>query len=260
MPERILNLLLTHQAPAQVRVMLDWWQRRIGVAPDDLLVAYGGPREHFESIAHPHKVMVDDPRLRTRDHQRERQSYHGVWQIAAKWLEANPTPGHTHVYFSEFDQIPLVADLNRRLLDALARERADVLALRLARIDGSSHPHYLYHAVDPAFHEFWRGFSRRADPRVILTMMGTGSFWTREAFVAAAMVPKPLSIYLELFLPTAAHHLGYRVRPFPDAEARAYIYHLGKRDLELPAAEAAGAWTIHPVKTLWDRAPGVSPS
>lgn len=252
MPERVLNLLLTHQGAAQVAAMLDWWQHRIGVAPGDLLIAYGGPRESFERITHPYKVISDDPRLRTRDHQRERQSYHGVMQAAAAWLEAHPAQGYTHVYFAEFDHIPLVADLTRRQLDALARERADVLALRLLRIDGSSHPHYLSHAADPAFRALWSGFSRRADQGTVLSMLGTGSFWTREAFVATAAAPETVPVYLELFLPTAAHHLGYRVRPYPDAAARACVSDVALAGNDLTTAEALGAWTIHPVKTLWD--------
>jgi hypothetical protein len=252
---RVLNLLLTHQAPAPAAAMLHWWTTRGGSAADDLLVVYGGTRESFEGLDHPQKVFVDDARLRTRDHQRQRQSYHAVCRAAAAWLEENAAAGHTHVYLAEFDHVPLVADLNRRQLEALTREGADVLGLRCLRIDGTSHPHYLYHAADPAFHEFWRGLSCRADPAVVLTMFGTGSFWTRAAFVATAEAAEPVPIYLELFLPTAAHHLGYRVRPYPDAAAHAFVDHVGDYRARIPEAEAAGAWTIHPVKTLWDEVP-----
>jgi hypothetical protein len=248
---RVLNLLLTHQAPAQVSAMLYWWKMRGGSAVDDLLVGYGGTRESFERLEHPQKVFIDDARLRTRDHQRQRQSYHAVFRAAAGWLQGNTGAGYTHVYFAEFDHVPLVADLNRRQIAALTRERADVLGLSCLRIDRTSHPHYLYHAADPTFHEFWRGLSCRADPAVVLTILGTGSFWTREAFIATAEAPEPVPIYLELFLPTAAHHLGYRVRPYPDADAQSFISNLGDFRARIPEAEAAGAWGIHPVKTLW---------
>jgi hypothetical protein len=248
---RVLNLLLSHQAPEKAAAMLQWWQTRGGSASGDLLVVCGGTPESFQRLDHPQKVFADDPRLRTRDHQRQRQSYHAVFRAAAGWLQENAGAGHTHVYFAEFDHVPLVADLNRRQVAALTREGADVLALRCLRVDGSSYPHYLYHAADPAFHEFWRRLSCRADPDVVLTMLGTGSFWTREAFMATAEAPEPVPIYLELFLPTAAHHLGYRVRPYPDADARAFIDHVGEYRAQIPDAEAAGAWSIHPVKTLW---------
>ena len=249
---RVLNLLLTHQAPAQVSAMLHWWKARGVSAVDNLLVVHGGARESFEQVDHPQKVSVDDARLRTKDHQRQRQSCHTVLRAAAGWLEENSAAGHTHVYFAEFDHIPLVADLNLRQVAALTREGADVLAVRCLRIDGTSSPHYLYHAADPAFHAFWRELSCRADKKTVLTMLGTGSFWTREAFIATAKAPEPVPIYVELFLPTAAHHLGYRVRPYPDEAARAFVDHAGNYRPRIPEAEAAGAWTIHPVKTLWN--------
>ena len=233
--------------------MLDWWEARAKIKPEALLVAYGGSAADFEAIAHHQKVFVDDARLRTSDHTRERQSYHGLFRVAANWLDLSPGVACTHIYFAEFDHVPLVPDLNQRQLDALVRESADVLGLCLERIDGSNNPHYLHHAADPAFRQFWKDLTCREDSQIVLNMLGTGSFWTREAFIATANAPEPLPIYLELFLPTTAHHLGYRVRPYPDLCARAHVSPIGDAGEDLAQAEATGAWTIHPVKTLWNR-------
>ena len=82
-------------------------------------------------------------------------------------------------------------------------------------------------------------------------MLGTGSVWTREAFLAVAAVPEPFPIYLELWLPTVAHHLGFRVRPFQGEAATGHVRNLGVFSVrETERARRAGAWTAHPVKRL----------
>ena len=79
-------------------------------------------------------------------------------------------------------------------------------------------------------------------------MLGTGSFWTREAFDAVAAEKEPFPMYLEIFLPTLAHHLGYRVRAL--AGGGHWVRHLGDLRSRIGEARLAGAWTIHPVKSL----------
>lgn len=248
-PDRLLHVLLTHQAPAAVAAMQSWWQDEGGVALADQLLVHGGAREDFDGIAHQAKIFRgEDERLRTRDHQRDKQGYGGVFAAVAEWLEREP--GFTHVHLAEYDQLPLRRDLGALLLQAMAGEQADVLGFRLLRVDGTSHPHYLYHAADPRFLPHFASGSRRAEKGVVLSMFGSGSLWTRSAFVAVAGTPEPFPIYLELALPSTAHHLGFRVRPFPP-EAERWIENLGDRAAEIPAAIAAGGWSIHPVKTKW---------
>ena len=202
---RVLNLLLTHQAPDAVARMLNWWR---GHCPaDDVLVVYNGAPETFAQIAHPQKVRVDDPRLSTRDHQRERQSYGAVWREASRWL-AEHGGDFTHVHFAEYDHLPLVEGFNALQLARLEAERADVLGFQLARVDGTNQPHYLYHLPQPGFLEHWARISVRREPGAVLSMFGSGSFWTRAAFDAVAGVVEPVPIYLEISIPSTAHHLG----------------------------------------------------
>ena len=80
-------------------------------------------------------------------------------------------------------------------------------------------------------------------------MFGSGSFWTREAFLAVAAFDEPFPIYMELYLPTLAHHLGFRVRDFTDQNrfVRALENEIGSID----EARKEGAWTLHPVKRMW---------
>ena len=251
----VLNVILTHQKPAVVERIVAWWRSNVRVDPENLLVAHGGSSVDFERVTHTEKVFVDHEQLHTTDHQREAQSYSGVFRLVAEWLNNDRARSRfTHVYFAEYDHLPLIGDLNERQLAALECEKADVLGLRVAQVEETSHPHFLYHADDPQFLDFWQNLGRRNSREargVILTMFGTGSFWTRAAFEAVAAVAEPFPIYLELFLPTAAHHLGYRVRPYPDPAARAWIHHLGDFSDHIEEARAAGAWTLHPVKNFW---------
>ncbi|HEY5892829.1 MAG TPA: hypothetical protein VIT91_06315 [Chthoniobacterales bacterium] len=242
---RVLNLLLSHQDPARISRMLAYWRGTLGM--DDVLLAFGGPRDVFGQLHDGSCVFAGDPRMRTTDHQREKQSYVAVFREASHWMRGQD---FTHVYFAEYDHIPLVDDLNERQLARLESERADVLGHRVMRINGTSFPHYLYHASDPDFHRLWRRITCRPDPRIILSMFGSGSFWTREAFDAVACFEETVPIYLEVYLPTLAHHLGFRVRDF--GEQNRYIGHLGNFAGKIGAARRDGAWTIHPVKTAWE--------
>lgn len=240
----MLNVLLTHQTPAEVAAMVAGWEAAMPGA--ELFVAYGGPTECFAEIAHTHKALIGDARLRTRDHQRERQSYCGVYSAVAEWLRGR---AFTHVHLAEYDHIPLVPDLNARQVDILAREGADVMGFRVRRVDGTNYPNYLYHAADPRFARLWQELSRRSDHEVVMRMFGTGCVWTRAAFEAVAARPEPFPIYLELYLPTLAHHLGYRVRDW--GEQNRFVHHLGDFTSKVEQARREGGWSLHPVKQLW---------
>ena len=241
---KVLTLLLSHQPERELRPVLILWQQLAG--DDSILLAYGGTEAAFGGIAWPHKMFIADPRLRTRDHQRERQSCTAVLHAAHQWL--NRHAEFDFVYFTEFDHLPLVIDLYERMTARLRDERADVLAFHLQRIDGTSHPHYLYHAADPAFHKFLSEVTRRSDPAVVLSMLGTGSFWTREAFQAVGARAEPFPMYSEVYVPTLAHHLGFRLRDF--AEQGEFVRATGEFGGEISAARERGAWTLHPVKNL----------
>jgi hypothetical protein len=243
---RILNVILTHQAPGCVAAMLGWWRQFIDSA--NVLIAAGGKREDFDRIAHAEKIFIEDPRLHTVDHQREFQSYTGVFRDIAGWMKGRD---YTHISFCEYDHLPLIADFNARQLARLTAESADVIGCQVRRVDGTNHPHYLYHHSNPEFHRFWEKVTRRPDPEVVLSMFGSGSFWTREAFDAVASSTEPFRIYLEIYLPTLAHHLGFRVRDLPDQNPFVQVF----RDLEpeMDEARAAGAWAVHPVKNRWAR-------
>jgi hypothetical protein len=241
---RVLNLILSHQTRGEVEWLLKWWSHCSPL--ENILLAYGGARENFNSLPDVQRVFIDDPRLRVAHKQRDKQSYGGVWRAAAAWLAQHPQADFTHVYFAECDQLPLIPDLANRLIGRLTQEGADVLGHGVHRIDGTSNSYYLYHIHDPCFEAFWRRISVRSDKQVVFWMMGTGSFWTRRAFLAVASQHEEIKAYVEVYLPTLAHHLGFRVRDFRDQHGCVSGDPL--RGLSVESARRKGCWTMHPIK------------
>ena len=244
----VLNLILTHQSAPAIARMLEHWNKC--VRSENILIAYGGPRSEFEKIEYPQKFFVDEPRLRTRDHQRELQSYTGLFHGAAEFLREQ---GGTfrYVHFAEYDHVPLVNDLNERQQKRLEAEAADVLGFHLHRIDGTSSAHFFYHVGNAEFAPFWEKISRRSESGVILSMFGTGSFWTEEAFSAVASLQETFPIYTEIYLPTLAHHLGFRLRDFADQNR--FVRASPSEISSIEQALKEGAWTLHPLKDRWSK-------
>jgi hypothetical protein len=240
-----LNVVLSHQSPSEVDRLAAYWESLVG--DGKVLIAYGGPRESFNKIQFNTKIFIDDPSLRTLDHQREGQSYTAVFKEASRWLK-NRADQSDFVTLFEFDHVPLLPDLNVRQVERMRIEQADVVAYHLARVDETSHPHYLYYATNREFAEFFGDLSVRSDRNVVLSMFGTGSCWKREVFDAVAEFNEPFPVYFELYLPTLAHHLGFRLRDYGDQDA--FVSNLGDRGAELESARDRGAWTLHPVKNL----------
>jgi hypothetical protein len=243
----VLNLVLSHQPAAAVGKMLAHWGRC--VPTESVLLAYGGTRGEFDAVLHEQKVFVDDPGLRTRDHQREFQSYTRLFIATAEFLKTRGDQ-FQFVHFAEYDHLPLVSDLNERQIQQLRAEDADLLGFHLHRVDDTNNPHFLYHVADGKFMSYWGRITQRSEPEVVLSMFGSGSFWTREAFCAVGAVKEPFPIYMELYLPTLAHHLGFRVRDF--GEQNRFVRALENEIGGVDQARKQGAWTLHPLKRLWD--------
>jgi hypothetical protein len=225
--------------------MLDYWLREVPTT--DLWLAYGGGRVRFDSISFPNKSFIQNGNLRTKDHQREKQSYSPIFKAIAKAISSQP---YDFIWFMEYDHIPLTAAAPQLFREDLERQGADVLGLHLNRIDRTISPHYLYHLSDINFLTFWQKHSVRRDTTTILSMFGSGSFWKREAFDAVAAIPEETPVYLEIFFPTLAHHLGFRVREA--TEQNRFVTARPVKNRTIQMARGAKAWTFHPHKTMWD--------
>jgi hypothetical protein len=241
--KRVMNLVLTHEAGARFNMLRERWKSVC--ADENLWIAFGGSREQFDLLDYPRKVFIDDPRLRRRDNQREKQCYAGIFRAMAEIVEQEAPD---FIYLCEYDQLPLISDLNQRQVEELEAEGADVMGHWLYRINGTGHYHELYHEADPEFLPFWKSLSLREDPKLILSMFGSGSLWTREAFLAIARQVQSIECYLEIYLPTLAHHLGFRVRRW--REDRHLISNLPSLSVTEDVALKRGCWTVHPVKEL----------
>jgi hypothetical protein len=238
---KVLNLIITHRGWAHVKELLGRWS---GCSlEENLWLVFGGNKVDFDHIDYPRKVFIDDPELRTRDHQREKQSYAGLLRACAPIVERE---GADYVYLCEYDHLPAVPDLSVRQIRALREEGADVMAHCLIRTDGTNWVIALAHESDPQFHPFWKSVSVREDSSVILWMFGSGSFWTREAFLAVALKRLDIACYFEIHLPTMAHHLGFRVRNWNPCDH--LLTNLPKKGVTLEVAMSQGCWTVHPVK------------
>jgi hypothetical protein len=242
---RVLNVILSHQSRLELGRLVEWWSHCAPI--EDLLVAYGGTPEEFELLAGISSVFVSDPRLRL-NKVRAKQSYCGVWRAVAEWLAEQQNDSFTHVHFAEFDHLPVFPDLAARLVDRLEQEQADVLGHGLRRVDGTGHIQYLHHLSDPEFLKFWRGISVRPDKETVFHMLITGSFWRRKAFMDVAAQKEEISAYLEIYLPTLAHHLGFRVRGFGDQTKCVSTMLIPALSVE--KAREAGCWTVHPIKIV----------
>lgn len=223
--------------------MCQTWQ---DLNPDALVqVAYGGPEETFAALTWPHRTFISDPRLRTRDHQRERQSYRGIMQEVVSALGGS---GIDRVLMAECDVVPLRPGLTAYLEGREREKQAQVLGSRLRQVDGTNHPHFLAHASHPCFNE-WLGNSVRKEREVVLMVLGCLTWWTWEAFAATAAAPEPMPVYLELAMPTTAHLLGFRVREI--SEFNDDLQPLGEISSRLSGLKAAGKWVAHPCKEYW---------
>ncbi|MFM8764086.1 MAG: hypothetical protein ACKOEZ_04525, partial [Spartobacteria bacterium] len=116
----------------------------------------------------------------------------------------------------------------------LAQEKADILAYHLGRVDASTNPHWLSTVTETY-----------GQP-VALSMLGTGHFWTRQAWEAVSADAVLANWYLELDIPTTAHRLGFRLREIP-SQGR-FVQNLVSNRPSPFEAQKCGAWTLHPVK------------
>ena len=240
---KVLCLVVTHLAGEEFTRLMDWWKPFC--PEEDLWIVFGGKEEEFKTLNHPNKVFVDDTKLRTRDHQREKQSYCGILKATATIIEQeNPE----YVYLCEYDHLPVQSDFLANQITEMRSERADVMVHYLDRIDQTQSPFGLFHDADPEFASLWKDVSLRDNSSVVFWMFGSGSLWTREAFLAVSVQQPQIECYFEVYLPTMAHHLGFRVRPWRGENH--LVTNLTSPEITLEAAQKKGSWTVHPVKEL----------
>jgi len=242
--DSILWVVIVHQSPDVVESLLGYWES-LGYSRERMLFVHAGNKADFEALNISNKVFVEDREIRTVYHPSERQSYHGVFREVTAWMKGRDFDA---VALVEYDHLPLVPDWGEKLCAFMEKERADVLCHHLTRVDDTNASHYLYHLQDEGFRGLWKKLSRREEKGVFLNAIMTGSLWKRDVFDAVAAHPEPVPVYLELYLPSLAHHLGYRVRGYGKQDD--FVQVLPMEDPFSHRWIREGAWSLHQVKSL----------
>lgn len=246
-PPVVCHVVICHLPPAETERIFRKWS--VIESGGIILIAYGGTEANFRKLPESvDAVYVPDESLRTIDHTRERQEYAGVFRAAAGWLAAKDV-AFTHAHIVEFDAVPVISNPGIRLVEALQAEHADVAGFGLVDLTGTIHPHNRHELAEPEFLEFLETLTKRELRRRIFTMLGCSTIWTRECFEEVAALSTPRA-YLEIAMPTIAHHLGFRVRPMPGMQDR-FITFEGDLTSRMEDFQRQGAWIVHPCKAYW---------
>ena len=246
-PDRLLWAILVHQSPAEVTGLLRYWEK-LGYSQDRILFVHAGKRDDFEALSALNKVFVEDREIRTTFHPMEKQSYGGALREIAGWLTTERGSRFEAVALVEYDHLPLIPDWGTRLCAGLEEEQADLLCHHLVRVDGTNASHYLYHLSDARFEDLWKGFSLREEKKLFLNAIMTGSVWRRVTLEAVAARKESFPVYLELYLPSLAHHLGFRVRGHGEQDR--FVQVVPMAEPFSPKWRESGAWSLHQVKSV----------
>jgi hypothetical protein len=242
----LLTALLTHLDRARVEGQLGFLRR---VAPRSRFVAvHGGKRADFEGLPAEDAVFVDDPSLRGPHFDKSLNDT--LRAIHARWVRDDPDVDL--VYLAEYDHLILRADFEDALRAVAARTGAGLVAKNATRRNDTNWSHFLKVRHDERLNDYIASITTRDDPLVRWGCLGTGLLLTRAALEAFCALEDPPPYYVEMFVPTAIHHLGFRVVDM-DAVSDLYadVRWLPEFDVhEALAAKRAGRHFVHPFKRL----------
>ena len=201
----LLVVVLTHLEPRAVEAHLQYLE---GLAPGtEVVLCHGGARADFEAVQHEPKFFVEEPSLRGKP--LTFQSYNELLStVQREVMSRGDWPG---LVFLEFDHLPLRADWAERALNAFTRSGADFLGIDCSSRNDTNWYHYLRLRDDAGLRQFLHRISVRENPDLLFGCLGTGFMIGRRALAAFAELPHYEPSYIELYLPTVLHHLGFRV-------------------------------------------------
>ena len=183
---RVLNLLVTHQSPGGNRADARVVARPLSAGRTRWSSSTVSETGLPAKIAHPHKdprrgPASANPAALSANARATRRSC----REASRWLAG--TGFHPRPLSRSTTRSRSCRGSTRSRSPGWRRNSADVLTFELARVDGTNQPHYLYHAGLPGFRGVVAAGSACGETRAtVLSMFGSGSFWTRAAFDAVA--------------------------------------------------------------------------
>jgi len=202
----MVTAVITHLDPEQVHEGAALLHT---VAPDArVVICYGGPQSEFDRIEIEEKVFIDDPTLKSNGPhlQSMTQVFEAVWN--AFLIDDEEADS---LYVIEYDHLVLAGDFEARLRELADRTNADLLGKKCIDCSATNHEHYIRFRRDPRLLEQLRRLSVREDPTRIFSCLGDGIWLTRDALEAYVAVGPHPPCYLEVYVPTLLHHLGFRV-------------------------------------------------
>lgn len=242
----LLTAVLTHLPAPLVRKQIDHLR---ALSPASRFVAcHGGSRADFAGLSESDAVFVDDASLRGPHFAKSLNDT--LRTLHAAFVRDEPDV--EHVYVVEYDHLILSGDFERALTGLAAATGAGLLGKAASPRNDTNWPHYLRVRDDEALNDYIAAVSRRDDPQVRFGCLGTGLLFRRDAFDAFCTLDSPPPGYVELFVPTLVHHLGFDV---VDVDAVSDLYMdvrwLPEFDIaEVRAAKRAGRTFVHPFKRI----------
>jgi hypothetical protein len=201
----ILTAVLTHLDPQRAARQLAYLR---ALAPEARFVlCHGGSRTDFEQLAVEDALFIEDPSLRGPN---KEQSYNEV--LTAVYQSCvRDDPAIELIYFIEYDQLILRADFEEELLALAQRSPAGLFAKHASPRMDTNWPHSVRYRNDERLMRFLAGISRREDRGQLWGCLGSGLLFLREALRDFSSVTDAPHAYLEMFIPTVVHHLGFEV-------------------------------------------------
>lgn len=242
----ILTAVLTHLDPGRVQEQLDYLRSVTPAAR--FVVCHGGRRSDFDKLSGIDGVFLDDPSLRGPHF--DQSINQTLSTLCTTYVRDDP--GIEYVYLIEYDHLILLPDFEAKLIALAQRADAGLLAKRASPRNDSNWSHFVKSRHDGQLNKFIAGVSTREDPEQRWGCLGTGMLFRRDALLAFCALEDPPPSYFELFVPTAVHHLGFKV---VDVDALSDLYS-GVRWMpeynlkEVRSAKRAGRTFLHPFKRL----------
>jgi hypothetical protein len=243
----LLTALVTHLPAREVDLQLDYLR---AVAPESrFVVCHGGEHAEFERVGHDEKLFVEDPSLRGPWMD---QSYNEVLTRVHDEFVA-PDLAIDALFLLEYDHVVLRGGYEDAFGDVLDSTGADFLGKNCVCRDASNWMHSVRARRDGRFTEFLRSVSVRGQVEPsIYGALGGGFVVRRRALEAFRAVEHPPGVYLEVYMPTLLHHLGFVVDDF-DRVSDIYdevVHGPPKTFEEVLAARDRGRFFVHPFKDV----------
>ena len=242
--KKIANIIICHQDNLFLQKLLSHWLAY--ASEENIWLAYGGKEKDFLKIQWENKFFIKDPYLKPENSLRPWDTYHSYQEVFSQASLILPDI-YDYIHLTEYDDIPIQKDINEQQIEYLQKEKANIICYNLQRVDQTNYPVYLAQCKNEKFSSYLQSISVRKAKNLIFKTLGYGLFFEKKAFFRLATLKKTPLCFLEIAIPTFAHHLGFRIRSKKrDSYSHYFSSHKGKFQEQFNLE----SWSQHPVKKL----------